>query len=236
MIYKLSLPEILVSYETSSATTNKLLLISGGRAPESAWLQSVSRQRIIYCADHGIDICRHSGVMPDYILGDGDSAAADNWQWAKKSNIPLAEYPVDKNLTDTQLVLQVIAEKYHQNDIVITGAWGGRFDHLYSSIFSSASLAAQNNIICAADEKETLLYLQNGTLQVKCHSMPISISLLPLSTVCEAVSINGVKWPLHKVVLQQYWPYAISNVLQKDSVLEVTVGKGLLGIYFCWSV
>ncbi|WP_196603945.1 thiamine diphosphokinase [Pectinatus haikarae] len=231
---KFLMPELVPDQKKMAGDFKKILLIAGGRTPHISWIRRAAADRIIYCADHGLDICIKAGLKPDFILGDGDSADTANWQWAKSAGVPFMSFPSDKDLTDTQLALQKITERCICADIILTGVWGGRFDHLFSSLFSLSGLSNKNVRLCAADDKETLFYLKDGHMSFRCGQRPLSISLLPFSNVCRGVSINGTKWPLDKVTLLQKMPYAVSNILQGTEECTVQVEKGILGIYFCW--
>lgn len=228
------LPEVHSQTGEDDDAFAKILLITGGRAPDSTWLKKIAAGKKIYCADHGLDICLRAGLTPDYILGDGDSAAADNWQAAKSMGVPFEQFPSAKDLTDTQLALQIIGKYYAKAQITVTACWGGRFDHLYSSMFSLAALAGKNMRVCAADEKEVLFYLSDERAMFHCMQKPLSISLLSFSSICEKVSIDNVRWPLKNVTLKQNEPYAVSNETAKMD-FTVSAGKGMLGVYLCWS-
>jgi thiamine pyrophosphokinase len=146
-------------------------------------------------------------------------------------------HPPEKNLTDLQLGIQRVRERYGKATVSITGVWGGRFDHIFSNIFS---LMGCEEIglrgCCAADETEVLVLLKGKDhVQLALESKPEVISLLPLSAQCSGVSIDGVHWPLHNVELSNRLPYAISN--RSGEVLsEITVSleTGWLGVYLCW--
>lgn len=235
MSYTVSLAQISACFSKNYQFKREVLLITGGRQPDIKWLQQLAKDKIIYCADHGLDICRKAGIMPDYVVGDGDSAQIENWQWAQKNNIPMEILPQDKDYTDTQLALQKIIKDYPAAVIYVTGIWGGRFDHLYSSILSLAAEKAANNIICCGlDDKESIFILENEIVILECKKTPKSISLLPLTDNCSNVSIDNVKWPLTDVMLRQNKPYAVSNVLKDNNTFTVSCGKGILGVYFYW--
>lgn len=235
MSNKVVLAQVSACFSKSYQPEKEVLLITGGRQPDVNWLQQLAHEKIIYCADHGLDICRKAGIMPHYVIGDGDSAESKNWQWAVKNNIPMEILPQDKDYTDTQVSLKKIIRDYHAPVIYTTGIWGGRFDHLYSSIFSLAAEKSVNNIICCgADDKESIFILENETVVLECKDIPQSISLVPLSEKCHKVSIDNVKWPLTDVTLMQNKPYAISNVLNENKTFTVTCGSGILGLYFYW--
>ncbi len=228
MYNSIDLPQLTICSENYTAPP--WLLITGGRAPAARWLAQLPTPAKIYAADHGLDTCRTQNIIPDYILGDGDSAAESTWNWGKTLGVPLEEFPVAKDLTDTQLALEKMKAA---PAIIITGAFGGRFDHLYSLMFSCAS----QQIPCIlSDEQETLAFAKSGeemTFHFKQH--PHAISLLPFTATCTGVNIHNVRWPLNNAVLTQNFPNAVSNELLPDQTkLTVSIKQGILGIYCHW--
>ena len=111
------------------------LLVVGGRAPEAAWLREAAKGREVWAVDHGLDACLAAGIRPQRLIGDGDSAAPAAWQLAKEQHIPIEQFPVEKDDTDTQLALKLAREAGFPAAIV-TGAFGGRFDHALSTVTS----------------------------------------------------------------------------------------------------
>lgn len=224
----LSLPQLTIYGEKYRQAP--WLLFTGGRAPTSDWIKKLPPAGKVFAADHGLDCCRENNIIPDYILGDGDSAAPDTWNWGKSLGVPVEEFPVAKDLTDTQLALTKMKKAPL---ILITGAFGGRFDHLYSLIFS----CARENIPCVlCDEQEFVCFVKDSE-QLTCsfNQRPQAISLLPCSQSCTGVTINNVRWPLTAASLTQLSPTAISNELLPDkSNLTLTVGQGILGLYCHW--
>lgn len=214
----------------------QILLVSGGYPPTIPWLSKASKGREIYCADHGIDICKKANIIPSQLIGDGDSASSEAWNWAKINNVPIAKFPVKKDVTDTQLAFQMIADTYPAATVLFTGAWGGRFDHAFSSIFSFKGMFTPKFRGCIADHREALFILKDEdylTLYLK--ERPKAISLLPISDICIGVSITGVYWPLDKVMLNNNLPYAISNeVNSKENTIWISQKKGILGVYLHW--
>lgn len=208
------------------------LLITGGRPPASAWLNQLPPMAKIYAADHGLDTCRKNNLRPDYILGDGDSAAPDTWSWGKTLGVPVEEFPPAKDFTDTQLALQKMEKA---PVIIVTGAFGGRLDHLYSTMFSCAQ---QDTPCLLADEQEVLCFVKAGqSITLNFSKRPLAISLLPCTAQCSGVQLNNVRWPLQDAVLSQARPTAVSNELLSDmSNLTCQVEQGVLGLYCHWPV
>jgi thiamine pyrophosphokinase len=211
----------------------ELLLIAGGRSPSPQWLRTAAKNRSVWCIDHGIDACRTAGLMPSRLIGDGDSAATGSWHWAESLNIPIERFSPEKDLTDTQLALHRIKASQPGAYILLTGAFGGRFDHAVSTVYS---LLGSGMAGCIADEQEALFYLHGGeTITIRFHCRPKAISLLPLGADCQNVSIQGVHWPLSQAYLSQTWPYAISNEpASPDQPFTVSLSQGCLGVYLCW--
>ena len=244
-IHTFELPQLLIAQKKTapagsdisgvpdiSAFQEACLLVSGGRAPASTWLQNLAQNHVVWAVDHGLDACRKAHILPDRLIGDGDSASPDSWAWARTQNIPIEKFPVEKDDTDTQLALQ-IAKDAGFPAAIITGAFGGRFDHALSTMMSCAFAPLPCLI---ADEREALLFVHAGeALTVTPKSTPKAISLLPFTAVCEGVTLTGTHWPLKNATLTQQSMRAVSNVLE-DSCDSLTnsLKKGLLGLYFVW--
>ena len=210
----------------------EFLLVAGGRAPSASWLRKTASGRVLFSIDKGADACRAAGTLPSLHLGDNDSISPDTLEWIKNSHIEAKHFPTEKDKTDTQLALDLLAGK---QDVFVTlsGGFGGRFDHAFSLLYS---LAGTNLHGCIADDREFLLLLRDGdAVTLHLASIPKSVSLLPLSPVCSGVSIEGVHWPLADATLRQHEPCAISNRLSSpDQRIAVKNGKGILAIYLCW--
>jgi len=235
MSYFLTLPQLQAELKHTQAK-NEILLVAGGKAPDPDWLTTMSKNREIWCADRGIDACFHNKIKAHHLVGDGDSATQDGWNWAIEQGIPIERFSTKKDLTDTQLALKKISESHPGAFVILSGVWGGRFDHAFSNIFSLAGATDLGLSSCAADEKE-VMFILNGPeeLHLTLQDRPHAISLLPLSKNCQPVSIRGVYWELDHVCLEQHMPYAISNELvDENNKIQVSVENGCLGVYLQW--
>ena len=113
-----------------------VILVAGGRPPDANWLNQVVQNCPVWAIDSGIDVCRSASVIPEILIGDADSSAADSWQWGEDLRIPVLRHPADKDLTDLQLALQELGRRRPGALALLTGGMGGRFDHAYSNLFS----------------------------------------------------------------------------------------------------
>lgn len=234
MNHVIRLPQLECAFP-GPAPERQVLLAAGGRAPQPAWLKAAAAGRAVWCVDHGIDCCQSSRIIPERVIGDGDSASSSGWDWGRQLGVPTEVHPAEKNLTDLQLALQRAGTVYDQAAILVTGVWGGRFDHAFSNVFSLTGCAAWGISRClAADQSEVLVLLQGkDSVRLTWREAPEVISLLPLAGVCNGVSIQGVHWPLDRVELLSTLPYAVSNRPAAETV-SVALTSGSLGVYLCW--
>lgn len=216
-----------------------VLMALGGRAPAEEWLRAAGC-RELWAVDRGIEICRRAGRIPDLMIGDADSCSPASLEWALAEGVPFERFESDKDLTDFQLALDIFARKNKniKKNIILTGAFGGRFDHLWSLIISFLNYTGEQVPFCIADDKEGVLLLHGPqSAALKFVSAPKAVSLIPFSPECSEVSISGVRWPLDKVLLKYAEPYSISNRTEGGSGGEarVSLSAGTLGAYWIFN-
>ena len=209
----------------------EILIVSGGRKPEKNFFLNVAKNKKIFAVDKGIEICHENNILPEILIGDFDSAENFSVDWAVENKIPVVRHPVDKDFTDLQLALEHVEKNYKKNSALITGTFGGRFDHLFSTIFTCANSDLK---ICLADEMEIIFFLKGGeSAEINFFDKPIAISLLPISEICEGVTINNVRWQLDGAKLFQNFPNAVSNRLESNKI-KISLRAGCLAIYFAF--
>lgn len=228
------LPEMQLMFHVKHYNSVDNLVVAGGRAPQMCWLKKIAADKIVYCADRGAKYCLAANILIKTLTGDGDSAERNIYQQAESQGTVIYRHPPAKDDTDLQLLLKNISS----GDILASGVWGGRFDHLYSNVYSLLQYKKQHNCqVVLADEQETMILL-NVDESVKVHinnsENIIAISLLPLTKQCK-VNFSGVYWPLKDAQLQQLYPYSISNILEEGSSdCSCQCLEGCVGLYFKW--
>ena len=233
---KTGIPHVAIECEGEKAQRSALFVL-GGREPDAAWFAAAAKGREVWAADRGVEICRKAGVIPDMLIGDCDSAARESWEWAGALGVPCEKFPSDKELTDFQLAVKIFCErnKNAAKKIFLTGAWGGRFDHLWSVVISFLNFPAPHVTFCVADEREGLALLAGAEeMKFTFDGKPKALSLISFSERCEGVSIRGARWPLESVELCYAFPYALSNRLVDGVDALVSCGSGRLGFYWLW--
>ena len=221
--------------------SKEVVCIGGGRAPARDWLAALIRlheaggvMRPVWAIDRGVNICHALALSPSHLIGDGDSADASAWEWAKIQGAEVHVFPPEKDFTDTELALHIAAQNDPCSLIILTAAFGGRLDHL----MSTATVVANASIPCVlADERETLFYLHEGeSLTVTCKNAPCAISLLPFTEECLGVTTAGLYWELTDARITNHAALTVSNVLAHDNtqkIFTVSLRSGILGVYLC---
>ncbi|MDR2136775.1 MAG: thiamine diphosphokinase [Synergistaceae bacterium] len=224
-VSRLTLPQAEIVFE--GEVRAEQLVVLGGRAPDASWLRSVALGKSVWAVDRGAWACRNAGVSPIYALGDFDSIADEDRQWLEHLDVKIDRYPADKDYTDFQLCLRRAG-----GNLLVTGCWGGRFDHAFANVFSIPWGCEWGAKVRAfADESEVLIPLVGKTsIELEFRARPSVVSLLPLSDVCEGVSLRGTKWELNDAEIFLKRPYTVSNVPTEDRV-QVRLEKGSLGVY-----
>ncbi|MEG1501917.1 MAG: thiamine diphosphokinase [Synergistaceae bacterium] len=212
------------------------LMVLGGRVPSCEWLRSIDFYNKIWAVDKGIDICSLANIKADFLIGDGDSADCKNWNDAKNYGAKVYSYPVEKDLTDFQLALDLYDSEQNElstdNKLFLTGAWGGRFDHLWS-LFISA-LNSHRIPIGIADERETIIFLNGeSSLHLAFDKKPLSFSLISFSQISTGITTDGLKWELENFNLEYKNPFSISNEVLERTV-DVSLKSGQIGVYWYW--
>ena len=129
--------------------------------------------------------------------------------------------------------MQLVLQNLEGSDLICTGVWGGRFDHLYSNVFSLLSYkeAHQAQVILADEKEAMLLVTTKEAVKICLHKKVKALSLLPLSEV-NKVTLKNVRWELQEAELKLLHPYAISNIPQEEFTFECLAGK--IGLYLCF--
>lgn len=231
--HSIELPQVTFDFHQPLPDATCVLFL-GGRMPSDAWagkMLALQKNASIVAVDRGVATCRRLDLSPAVLLGDADSAANDDWAWGEAHAAHVERHPVEKDFTDTQLALRHAS----QDDaiLLLTGAFGGRFDHAYSTMFSTAQVKTP---CLLADERETVAYLRAGeTLTLHCHTQPKAISLLPMTAAVTGVTTTGLHWPLQGATLAQALPNAVSNVFEATARdCTIFIRSGCLAVYACW--
>lgn len=229
------LPQVTLS-PTPSPTGNEVLLVAGGRKPLIPWLLEAAQGRIVWAIDRGVDVCMEAGLLPTLVIGDADSASKRLLKAARSRGVEALLVPKEKNETDLQIALRTLLERFDRPTAILTGCWGGRFDHTWSNVMSVVGTLRNGlGFAVMVDHRELLTFVRGGgTMTLRHGKTCCAVSLLALSERCSGVSVSGVHWPLERTVLEKDVPYAISNRACEGVDTCSELEEGDLGLYVSW--
>lgn len=171
--------------------------------PEAGGEAAQPRPDLVVAADSGLVAALAWGMAPDWVVGDMDSlqdlSLLDRYPPER-----VLRSPVDKDDTDTELALAVLArEGCDRVDII--GGGGGRLDHLLGIAALFDRPRPPRRWLTDAEE---VLFL-DGTIELS--SVPGGrVSLFPVGAGPWSATSEGLHWPLDPV---SWSPghYGISN-------------------------
>jgi thiamine pyrophosphokinase len=205
---------------------SKYVVLLGGDVTPTLRLKSQIAGARIIAADSGM---RHASVLalePELWVGDFDStstALRDQW-----SRISQERFPVAKDKTDGELAIDAAIQR-GATEIILVGAFGGQFDHTLAHATLLVSLAKRNIKSLATSGAEEAWPLLNS---LSLWQIPKStrISVVGLSEM-KALSIIGVRWPLHRRDVPLGSTLTLSNESNGDIAITLEQGVGLVLLY-----
>lgn len=157
----------------------KALLISGGKKVKKTTLLENVEDRYIIVADGGVKNLIGTEIIPDEVLGDFDSIDEKGREFLFKNKVKVKKYPAKKDLTDTELCLEVLIEK-GATDITILAASGTRLDHTVSSLFLLERLKREKIRGRFVDDNNFITFVEDETVEVVKNKYKY-LSVVPVS-------------------------------------------------------
>ena len=195
------------------------LIISGG--DYSPLKDDIGYDYVIAC-DLGYEHALKMGIKPDIMVSDFDSLDRSKFP---ADEIPLLEYPVRKDDSDTMLAIKH-ALKGGFDHIIISCALGGRLDHTIANIQSMAYVAEHGGVCEIISDKEYLRTFTGGELSLEKRE-GFSLSLFSITDRCTGVSISGSAYDCENVTLTNSFPLGISNYWKEERV-TIRMSEGIM--------
>ncbi|MDS1029450.1 thiamine diphosphokinase [Bacillota bacterium LX-D] len=203
----------------------KCAIVTGGTKPQGRLpLKYLEEADFIICADQGAEYAYELGYTPNLILGDFDSVSQEILEKYQSLGVEIAQFPVDKDYTDTELALEkAIAQ--NPREIYLLAATGDRLDHTFATVLALvpyAALKIQLKII--EDNFAAWLCTGQSVVQGKPGD---TVSLIPLKSHVQGVTVEGFKYPLHNETLYFGSSRGVSNILTAPKG-KIVFPQGLL--------
>ena len=181
---------------------------------------------ICIAADSGYANAKKLGERVNIFVGDRDSYFGEI-----PSDIETVELKPEKDLTDTQVAVEIALER-GADDIIIIGGLTGRLDHTMSNLAILEDAKIRNFHAYIADGRNRVRFIRNDSLLIG-RSGYKYLSLIAADEKVKGVDIKGVKYPLENATLKSNFQYAVSNEIEKNCAF-ISVRKG--GLYVIESV
>lgn len=205
------------------------LIVAGGEI-NLAFLENYylsKKPDIIIAVDKGLDALNKLNILPNHIVGDLDSVNQSLIESYKNNpEINIHQYQPEKDYTDTDIALK-LAICLRSSYITIIGALGKRMDHALANIHILL-VALESNIPCELLDDNNRIYLVNNTHTIeKLNTYGKYISLIPLTSSVEGLTLIGFKYSLDNYLLTIGKSLGISNEII-DDIATIFLKKGIL--------
>lgn len=205
------------------------LIIAGGEIDKKLLKNIVKKMdwQNIIAVDKGLEKLDELNIVPNHVVGDFDSVSKEMLQqYQKNPKVTFHTYNPEKDNTDTDIAIQLAIQLKSLN-ITIIGALGKRLDHSLANIHILKQ-ALEAKIPCQIIDKHNKIYLiENIHILYKNKTYGKYISLLPLTSKVEEITLKGFKYPLNKYCLQVGVSLGISNEIVED-IATIELKNGIL--------
>lgn len=203
------------------------LIVTGGRIDKNFVKEHLNHNKydIIIAVDKGLEIFDTCGIKPQYIVGDFDSIDKNILAKYEKENLEIIRLNPEKDLTDTHSAIE-LAIKEGSANITILGAIGTRMDHTIANIHV-LKIALDKNIQIKIINEKNEIKLINKDTEVYKDDRYKYLSLIPLTTKVEGVTLKGLKYLLDNATLYVGDSIGVSNE-QLEDIAEIKMKNGIL--------
>jgi len=203
------------------------VLICGGTLSASFLKEVLHRYEdtVVYAVDGGLAVAEEAGILPEYLVGDFDTADAELVARYESRCITLRHKP-EKDATDTELALDDAMERGAEK-ILLLGATGSRLDHTMANIHMLYRALLQDKEACILNENNRITLHKKGFTQKREQLFGTYVSFLPFSGEVTGVTLSGVKYPLSGKTLTAGNSLGISNEGLEEEI-KVSFSSGYL--------
>ena len=204
-----------ISFWTGEFSNFPTVIVANGEIPSSELSLSIlnDKKRRIICCDGALQKLLSINVVPDVVVGDGDSMDAE---LLHRHKIP---YHQDRSeeYNDLQKALKYCISKGYDN-ILLMGCGGLREDHFIANLS-----------ILAMYSKEMLLSMltEHGNFDVfydvaEYHSFPgMQVSVFP-SSPKQKFWFTGLKYPVNDRSFKWLWEGSLNEAVGDEFVVEAS--------------
>jgi thiamine pyrophosphokinase len=188
--------------------------------------ENLNPDDLIYAADGGLHHVLAFDLLPDLVIGDLDSIDGGLVRRLKARSIEIIQHQPRKNETDLELALREAVAR-GASQIVILGAFGGRWDQTFANILLPTLAEFEGCEVLFLDGLQELQVVRAGSACYLQGQVGETVSLIPLEGDVHSVSTSGLEYPLDDETLVFGATRGVSNVLAATEA-SIKVGDGML--------
>ncbi len=215
-----------------------IVIITGGIVQDQAVKKYMESRKIshVIAVDGGAAAAERLSLQPDYIVGDFDTLVPEKLEKYKSAyGITIQQFQPEKDDTDTQIAVELAIKlakdkktcEDFQEDIILFGALGKRFDHAIANVLLLEKFADAGLCACIVDEYNRISVHKKSFVFERFHQYGTYISFVALTPVVRGITLTGFKYPLTQHTLKQEDSLCISNELVKETG-TVSFSDGIL--------
>lgn len=207
----------------------KTIIISGGSLDHKFATAFLSKEKpdCLLAADRGMDFCRAEQIVPDYIMGDFDSA--DPAHVSYYSNCPgvqMIRFRPEKDDTDMELAVRKAIE-LGSNQIYVLGALGGRMDHCLANVHLLKAALDRGVEMHLVDPQNDICLVSDCCEMKRSEQYGTYVSFLPFTDQVKGITLTGFRYPLQEYTMNRGTSLGVSNEISHE-MAKVTVQEGIL--------
>ncbi len=203
------------------------LIFIGGNSPASSVRDHIPGAALVIAADSGWAHATALGYQPDLLIGDMDSIRPEHLVEAHASDAEIIEHPTDKDVTDTELALQ-LARKFDYRHIHLVSGGGDRFDHLLAMVHSLVAHADDATMSAHVGDNYIRIVTPREAAQLEL-TIGSTVSLIPLGGNAKGVTTAGLQWELKRDTLHSFASRGVSNIATSSEV-RISLRTGALAV------
>lgn len=198
------------------------VIISGGTVDPLSLKEVLDRYvdgAVVVAVDKGLEVCSRTGITPDVIVGDFDSANSmivKKYQtMARLRGTSIVGLNVHKDFTDTHAAVRYAAE-HGARTIYMLGATGTRFDHTYANV-GLLKRCADMGICAYIVDTHNIITMINKSSDIPSIEGFDYISFLPYGGAASGVTLTGFEYPAEDMTFEMGDSIGVSNTITADN-------------------
>ena len=210
------------------STSPLALIFTGGDRPHERVAHDIDAPQLVIAADSGWTHARAFGYVPQFLVGDMDSIAATDLGEAQSLDTHIVEHDVNKDLTDTEIAIQLARSLRYERIHVVSGG-GDRLDHLVAMLHSLVAHCEEVTITAHVGPSVVYFVTPKERFQMAC-TPDTTVSLIPLGGSARGVRSEGLKWNLSRETLHPFASRGVSNSTIANS-FSLSLRTGVLAVF-----